>query len=578
MRLLCIAGTLTALLLCSGGVKAAEKTNVISAVAGSGRAGLKDGPPAAAEFIMPSALAVDGSGNIFVSDAASQRIRVIRGNGFVSTIAGSGALNKSKVWVEPGYKDGPAAAAQFNRPSGLAVSRDGRLFVADTYNHCIRLIAANVVSTFAGACGTAGSSDGARRSALFAYPRQLALASDGTLYIADVGNGVRKIDPAGVVSTLALPVEKRVTGIAIRRTGDLVVADVSGLLLYNPQSGHGERIPVYYASHVLPLPLEGGVELGSPYALATGAANEIFFTDLRSDSVRYLNGRYVEYLTGTPKEDAVLGSTIEAPPVVRGPMGVAVDSHGDVLIADTGHKRIVRISAIDRTRFMRLRNLLTLNADPRDFRILIVGNSFVWFSSTAKNSLAAYVEQKLLADRALRDSGRTPRVLYTRSTIEAQPSLVKEVLSVSNIDFMIVVTNFFDWGHYFGATNWKEKYLAQEVATIDALRPARMPVLFVVTPASSEVTPLERLYERENLTSPDADFEQPEAPFLSMLQSIGPPVLSLYPEFRAYELSSGTRSLYANEDLHLSPFGRMFVGGLIAKRLETMRPWIIQKK
>jgi len=103
-------------------------------------------------------------------------------------------------------------------------------------------------------------------------------------------------------------------------------------------------------------------------------------------------------------------------------------------------------------------------------------------------------------------------------------------------------------------------------------------VLLVVTPSSGEVTPLEQLYERENLSSSDADFEQPEAPFLRMLEGIGPPVLSLYPEFRAYELSSATRSLYANEDLHLSPFGRLFVGQLIAKRLEAMRPWLAPKK
>src|SRR6185436_16824862 len=93
--------------------------------------GFADGAGASASFNTPSALAFGPDGNLYVADTGNNRIRKITPDGTVSTVAGDGTA---------GYVDGPAAAAQFNGPLGLAVTRDGDIHLADTYNDVLRMI------------------------------------------------------------------------------------------------------------------------------------------------------------------------------------------------------------------------------------------------------------------------------------------------------------------------------------------------------------------------------------------------------------------------------------------------------
>jgi RHS repeat-associated protein len=174
----------------------ARAGTTVSTLAGTGSSGFADGAGAQAQFASPEGLAFTSGGSLVLADSANHRIRRIAPDGSVTTLAGSGA---------PGLLDGGPTLAQFNRPQGIAVAADGTLYVADTDNHVLRRVALDgTVSTLAGT-GIAGYQDGPGASAQFHAPRSLALRADGMLLIGDEGNArIRLFNPAdGTVSTLA---------------------------------------------------------------------------------------------------------------------------------------------------------------------------------------------------------------------------------------------------------------------------------------------------------------------------------------------------------------------------------------
>lgn len=172
---------------------------VVSTLAGSATPGNADGTGAQASFNTPLKIAVDRNGNVYVADTRNDAIRKITPAGVVSTLAAS---------VTAGRTDGIGAAPSLNGPIGIVVDMDGNVYVGDTKNHRIRKItSAGVVSTFT---GTAGSSDSAAGAASFPFPIGMAIDAGGDVYVADGGaddplrrNVIRKITPSGVVSILA---------------------------------------------------------------------------------------------------------------------------------------------------------------------------------------------------------------------------------------------------------------------------------------------------------------------------------------------------------------------------------------
>lgn len=141
----------------------------------------------------------------YVADAGAHRIRLIAADGTVTTFAGA----------EAGFADGPLAAARFSAPRGLALAGDGSLFVADTGNHRIRQIKGGVVTTVAG--GAEGDVLGLAAAARFKAPVGLAVATDGGLFIADSGNHrIKLLTPAGLVQRVA----GAATSGAVEGTGD----------------------------------------------------------------------------------------------------------------------------------------------------------------------------------------------------------------------------------------------------------------------------------------------------------------------------------------------------------------------
>jgi sugar lactone lactonase YvrE len=169
---------------------------VVTTFAGSGSGGaIVNGTGIAAGFYTPYGITSDAAGNLFVGEYSNQAIRKITPAAVVTTLAGNGTA---------GNQNGTGTAATFNQPVGLGVDASGNVFIADYINHLIRKITpAGVVTTFAGS-GSAALTDGTGTAAAFNGPIALAFDAGGNLIVADyLNHAVRKITPAGVVSTIA---------------------------------------------------------------------------------------------------------------------------------------------------------------------------------------------------------------------------------------------------------------------------------------------------------------------------------------------------------------------------------------
>ncbi len=226
-----------------GGVVVADSANhalrwvqtdgTVSTLAGTGSRGSNDGAALQAGFYQPSGVAAAGDGSFFIADRLNHKIRKLGADGAVSTVAGSGSA---------GFANGPVLEARFAMPTGLAVSSDGAILVADSYNHCIRKIENDQVTTFAGKCTEPGYLDADGAQARFNLPTDLLMLADGTLVVTEESNHtVRLIAPGGAVSTLAgtgaagfldgpglqAQFKKPAGCVAEPGSGDLLVADRS---------------------------------------------------------------------------------------------------------------------------------------------------------------------------------------------------------------------------------------------------------------------------------------------------------------------------------------------------------------
>lgn len=167
---------------------------VVSTFAGGGSGDGTNGTGTNASFFGPVGLTTDKNGNIYVAEQAGCRVRKITPSAVVSTLAGSGTQ---------GTADGTGTAASFKDAYGIGVSPNGNVYVASGVANTIRKITpAGVVTTFAGSA-TDGETDGTGTAATFGIPTGIAVDNNGNLYVSELGNHIRKITPSGVVTTFA---------------------------------------------------------------------------------------------------------------------------------------------------------------------------------------------------------------------------------------------------------------------------------------------------------------------------------------------------------------------------------------
>ena len=177
--------------------------------------GTTDGTVGNARFDHPAAITVTPNGTLYVADLGSGLVRRVQGpTGNVTTVAGK--------------------AHEFNAPQGIAVDANGNVFVADTDDNVIRMVASDgMVSTFAGAAGQSGFSDGLGALAQFNHPTGIAFDALGNLYVADTGNNaIRRIAPSSLVTTVvAAGILNAPAGLAFDSSGRLLIADSGNHLI-----------------------------------------------------------------------------------------------------------------------------------------------------------------------------------------------------------------------------------------------------------------------------------------------------------------------------------------------------------
>ncbi|MDB5762915.1 MAG: repeat containing protein [Herminiimonas sp.] len=288
----------------------------VSTLAGSANtAGSSDGSGAAARFNNPAGIAADASGNVYIADFLNNIIRKITPAGTVTTLAGTAGVT--------GSADGTGAAAQFNRPQGIVADGSGNLYIADRDNLVIRKITpAGVVTTIAGTPGIAGAADNAGTPAQFFAPQNITVDAIGNLYVADAftfpgmcpcgPNGIiRKISPAGVVSTLA------------------GTAKASG-----SADGTGP-----------------GARFDYPLGITVNPAGDVYVADALNNTIRKITPTgTVTTVAGTAR---VIGSADGTAPTagLNDPIGIAADASGNLYIvhadklADAGNAVVRKLAS-----------------------------------------------------------------------------------------------------------------------------------------------------------------------------------------------------------------------------------------
>lgn len=305
-----------------------------------GITGSADGPADTALFNTPNYLAPAGDGRVAIGDFGNSTIRLVASNGDVSTLAGSAGVF--------GFADGTGTAARFNGSGGVAYDSAGNLFVSDWDNHVIRRITpAGEVSTFAGTPGAVGSTDGNGPQARFRNPNGLAIDGADNLYVVDWGNHtLRKITPAGVVSTLAGAAGQVGSadgpGASARfRTPGAVAIDAAGNLYVTDMFNHTVRMvtPGGVVSTIAgQAALSGTVDgtgsaarFDTPAWIAATANGTLFVVSASGDTVRRVSpGGVVDTVVGVAGENTVL--RLGTDPRLRNARGVWALGENELLL------------------------------------------------------------------------------------------------------------------------------------------------------------------------------------------------------------------------------------------------------
>jgi sugar lactone lactonase YvrE len=339
-------------------LKVSAATGVISVVAGNGLStgGGDGGLAVGASLGSPQGLAFDSSGNLYIADGANNNVRKVDTNGIITTVAGSGQGGF-------GGDGGLATKAYISKPVGIAIDKTGNLYIADSNNRRIRMVAAStgIISTIAGAGPRGYTGDGGPATqATLTFASGIAVDSSGNVYVADVYNSaIRKISTGGMITTVAGgqggfggdngPATKAglsgPMGVTVDASGNLYIADTSN-----------ERVRYVSASGIITTIAGTGTvgfsgdgspataaTLDDPVAVAPDASGAVYVADMANGRVRrFVVGGNMATFAGTAISVGDGGPSTQAR--LDNPMSAAVDSSGNLYIADGSANRVRKVT------------------------------------------------------------------------------------------------------------------------------------------------------------------------------------------------------------------------------------------
>jgi trimeric autotransporter adhesin len=322
---------------------------VITTVAGNLTQGFSgdNGPATSAQLYGPAGIAVDSSGNLYIAESGNERIRKVS-NGVITTVAGNGTYSY-------GCNNGPAASAEFYGPTGIAVDPSGSLFIVDRGNNCIRKLSGGAIATVAGNGNSGFSGDGGpAASAELNQPYAIAVDPSGNLYIADLENNRVRMVSKGVITTVAGngavgfsgdggPAVSALLhgpfGVAVDAAGNLFITDhlndrirkvSNGVIATVAGGGTGDGGPAT------------NTQLYNPVGVAVDSAGNTYIADALTNTIRKVANGVITTVAGGGTQLGDNGPATGAQ--LNSPAGVAVDSPGNLYIADTYNFRIREVS------------------------------------------------------------------------------------------------------------------------------------------------------------------------------------------------------------------------------------------
>jgi uncharacterized protein (TIGR03437 family) len=349
-----------------------DGSGALTLIAGNSRAGFAGdgGTAVGAQLNSPQGLAVDSAGNVYIADSLNNRVRMVNTQGVIATFAGNGGISVPGFWGDGGL----ATDANVHLPTGVAVDSSGNVYIAAAGDNTVRIVTTDgIINIFAGAgyAGYFGDQTttqptpvvGTAALAGLHGPQDVVIGPAGAIYIADTGNAVIRMVTGGIITTVAGTSAVGLAGdgglatssamsspysVAVDSSGNIVIADYGNNRIRKVDKTSG-NISTIAGTGNIGFAGDGSAATGAILHLPTGVAfdssGNVYVADSLNNRIRKIAGSNIATVAG----NGGLSSSGDSGPAtgaqLNTPLGVALDSAGNIYIADSLNNTIRRVSA-----------------------------------------------------------------------------------------------------------------------------------------------------------------------------------------------------------------------------------------